>query len=220
MEKKTKFLKPLCLGINLFLFISALFIFINMPLNGYTFGIYEVPGGDPSYFRYFTNLSNMYGGLVSLVIALYLACHYEEEFYLPKWLRLLQFSVVVSLTLTFLTVLFFLVPAHVASPNFFDMFARDFFFFHFLNPVLSVVVFLCLTKGDKLTWKECFVGMVPMVIYAATYASCVLTGAWPDFYGFTFGGQYWLIALVLPIMLGATYGISVLLSFVYNKTHH
>ena len=216
--KQHLFPKILCLAINLFIFGSSLYIFINAPLNGYVFGTYVVPGGDFSYYRYFTNLSNMYGGIVSFVLAIYLAMHFEEDFSMSKGMRILQLTMVVSLMLTFLTVVFFLAPMKVASPNYFDMFSGDMFFFHFFNPVLSFIVFLFLTKGPKLTWKECFFGIIPMVVYAIFYTIFVLTGVWPDFYQFTFGGKYWLTVIVLPFMLGATYLISFLISLLYNKT--
>lgn len=214
--KKEIVLKVIALIANLFLFVNSVVICINAPINGYRFGNLVVPGGDPSYFRYFTNLSNLYTGIVSFIIFIYLIKNFKKEFYLPKWLRILELTGVTSLMLTFLTVILFLVPTYVAKGNsFWDMYLYDMFFFHFFNPLVALFIFLVLIKGDKLTWKEALFGMIPMVLYAIFYTIFVLTGG-EDFYGFTFGGKFWLLPIVLPVMLGVTYLISFLSSLFYN----
>ena len=120
--------------------------------------------------------------------------------------------------LTFLTVLVFVGPTYAANGNnYFDMYMYDMFFFHFFNPILVFIVFLLFSKGEKLNWKECLFGIIPMVLYAIFYSIVVLSGTMEDFYGFTFGGQYWVISLVIPVMLGVTYLISFLSSLIYNK---
>ena len=214
--KKEIVLKVIALIANLFLFVNSVVICINAPINGYQFGNLHVPGGDPSYFRYFTNLSNLYTGIVSFIIFIYLIKNFKKDFYLQKWLRILELTGVTSLMLTFLTVILFLVPTYVAKGNsFWDMYLYDMFFFHFFNPLLALFIFLVLIKGDKLTWKEALFGMIPMVLYAIFYTIFVLTGG-EDFYGFTFGGKFWLLPIVLPVMLGVTFLISFLSSLFYN----
>lgn len=217
--KKEIVLKVIALIANLFLFVNSVVICINAPINGYRFGNLIVPGGDPSYFRYFTNLSNLYTGIVSFIIFIYLIKNFKKDFYLPKWLRIVELTGVTSLMLTFLTVILFLVPTYVAKGNsFWDMYLYDMFFFHFFNPLVALFTFLVLIKGDKLTWKEALFGMIPMVLYAIFYTIFVLTGG-EDFYGFTFGGKFWLLPIVLPVMLGVTYLISFLSSLFYNLLH-
>ena len=220
MSRKDLVFKIIGLVINLFVFGSAVFICINAPINGYRFGVIVVPGGDASFFRYFTNLSNLYAGIVSLIVFIFSLIHIKEDYALPKWLRIVQLSAVTSLVLTFLTVLVFVGPTYAANGNnYFDMYMYDMFFFHFFNPILVFIVFLFFSKGEKLNWKECLFGIIPMVLYAIFYSIVVLSGTMEDFYGFTFGGQYWVIPLVIPVMLGVTYGASFLSSLLYNKIH-
>ena len=218
MDKKVLVKKIVGLVISLFIFVSATFICINAPINGYRFGNIIVPGGDASFFRYFTNLSNLYAGIVSLIVFIFSLIHFKEDYVLPKWLRVVQLTAVTSLVLTFLTVLVFIAPTFAMNGNnYFDMFMYDMFFFHFFNPVLIFIVFLFFSKGDKLNWIECLFGVIPMVVYGIFYSIVVLSGIMEDFYGFTFGGKYWLLPIVIPVMLGATYLISFLSSFIYNK---
>ena len=87
MNKKELILKIVGLVINLFVFASAIFICINAPINGYRFGVNVVPGGDASFFKYFTNLSNLYAGIVSLIVFIISLIHVKEDYVLPKWLR-------------------------------------------------------------------------------------------------------------------------------------
>lgn len=216
--KKELILKISALISNLFIFVTSAIICINAPINGYRFGDIYVPGPDPSYFQYFTNLSNLYTGIVSLIVFIYLIKNFKKDFVLPKWLRIVELTGVTSLMLTFFTVIFFLVPTYVAKGNsFWDMYLYDMFFFHFFNPLVALFIFLFLVKGDKLTYKEDIYGMIPMMVYSVFYSTFVLSGIWQDFYGFTFGGKYYLLPLVLPVMLLATYLISFLSSFIYNK---
>ena len=142
---------------NLFIFVSSMVVF---------FRIFFAPEGDVALFRYFTNLCNIYMGLVSLVVFIFSLINFKnDEYRLPKWLKILELSGVASLILTFFTVILFIAPITISEGNnFFDLYKNDMFFFHFLNPILAIVTFLFFVKGEKLNWKEDLFGMVPMVI--------------------------------------------------------
>ena len=207
--QKQLVIKIIGLIINLFLFVSSMVVF---------FRIIYAPEGDIRYFRQFTNLSNIYMGIISLLIFIFTLINIKKEYRLPKWLRIMQLSAVVGVMLTFLTVILFLVPTQVRNwTDFVNMYKNDMFFFHFLNPLLAFIVFLFFSKGEKLSWKEDFLGMIPMVIYSIIYSICVLTHRWNDFYGFTFGGKQWVLPISLLVMYLVTYLISFLSSFIYNK---
>lgn len=207
--QKQLILKIIGLIINLFLFVSSMVVF---------FRIIYAPEGKLIYFRQFTNLSNIYMGIVSLLIFIFTLINFKKEYRLPKWLRIIQLSAVMGVMLTFLTVILFLVPTQVRNwTGFINMYKNDMFFFHFLNPLLALSVFLFFVRGEKLTWKIDFFGMIPMVIYSIVYSVCVLTQKWNDFYGFTFGGKQWAMPLSLLVMYIFTYLVSFLTSFIYNK---
>ena len=206
---RDRLIKITGLVFNLFLFISSMVVF---------FRILFAPEGDVALFRYFTNLCNIYIGIISLVIFIFSLIYFKKEYVLPKWLRILELSGVASLLLTFFTVLFFIGPITISEGNnFFDLYRNDMFLFHFLNPLISLFTFLFFTRGEKLSWKEDMFGMIPMVIYSIFYTMFVISGIWDDFYGFTFGGNNWLLPISLFVMYGVTYLISFLSSFTYNK---
>lgn len=207
--KKELVVKIVGLIINLFLFISSMVVL---------FRIFFAPEGDLRYFQQFTNLSNIYMGIISFVILIFTLINIKKDYVLPKWLRILELSGVTGVMLTFFTVILFLVPTQVRSwTDFYNMYRNDMFFFHFLNPLLAFFTFLFFIKGDKLNFKEDFLGMVPMVIYSIFYTIFVLTHVWRDFYGFTFGGSYWAMPLSLLVMYIATYLVSFFTSIIYNK---
>ena len=201
--------KIIGLVFNLFLFVSSMVVL---------FRIIFAPEGDLLYFRHFTNLSNIYMGIVSLIIFIFTLVNFKKDYCLPKWLRIVELSAVVGVMLTFLIVILFLVPMQVRSwDDLVNLYKNDMILFHFLNPLISLFTFLFFTKGDKLNYKEDFFGMIPMVIYSLFYVIFVLCGLWDDFYNFTFGGNLWVMPLSLLVMYIFTYLVSFLTSFVYNK---
>ena len=135
----------------------------------------------------------------------------KEEIVLSKKLTYLHLSSATSLALTALTVVCFLGP----TQGFTIMYKEDMFLYHLFNPILVVASFILLKK-PHLNIKESFVGIIPMVLYGIVYSSTVLTHTWEDFYGFTFGGNWWAILVVLPIMICVTYLISLGLTLLSN----
>lgn len=211
--QKEKAIKLISIIINLLIVVATTFIMIRAMVVGYRFGDIVVPPYQLSYFRYFTNLSNIYAALVALFLINYILIHFKDNDELPKWVTRVQLGSTTGVALTFLTVLFFLAPTYAAKGNnYFVMFMDDMIFTHFLTPVLSVVVFIFFTKHHKVNYKEALFGVIPMAIYSCIYSPLVLANVWDDFYGFTFGGNWWAIFLALPIMLCVTYLISWLLS--------
>ena len=207
--KKEKIIKLISLPLELFAFGATAYVIIKAIFFGYEFADITVPPYQFSYFQYFTNLSNIYAGLVALFLFVYTIIHLNDDSPLPKWLSLVALSAATGVALTFLTVLFFLAPTYaMKGNNYFVMFMDDMIFTHFLTPVICSIVFVLFLKHEKINFKEAMFGVIPMALYASVYSPMVLTHTWDDFYGFTFGGNGWLIFLVLPIMICVTYLIS------------
>ena len=222
MNNRT-FVKLIPIILSFFVFISTLTIVIM----GVVFGFHSFEGkflGGPNaeYLKYFTTLSNVYSGSVALFISIILIKNFHQDIVFKKWAKIIFLSAVTSTSLTFLTVLFFLAPTYYLNGyNFFMMYKNDMFFFHFLNPLLCLFIYLFFFKGDNLKLIEYIYAVIPMIIYTIFYSIFVLTGIWDDFYGFTFGGQYYLVAIVIPVMLLVTYltalGINILNNFIVTR---
>ena len=149
--------------------------------------------------RYYTTLSNILAALVAVPMSVCAACALiRVVFAVPRWLSLLRFIATSALTLTMMTVLLFLGPVF----GFDGMFSGPNFWFHLVNPVLSVFAFLFLEKEADYPAKNPLPGIVQTAVYGAVYVYMVVLlgegrGGWPDFYGFNFGGFWYLTVAML-----------------------
>ena len=162
-------------------------------------------------FRYYTTLSNVLAGILAVPMA-YAAARTltGKEKRIPRALSLLRYVSVSALTLTMMTVLCFLGPLF----GYAAMFRGANFFFHLVVPVLAVLSFLFFETGADFPKKNPFPGIVQTILYAAVYVPMVLSGRWPDFYGFNIGGRWYLS---LAAMLTANLLLAWLLLLGRNK---
>ena len=189
---------------------------------------------DPIWFGYrgfkslvfFTNLSNILAALASAVTLCFNFKNVvKDEYAFPKFAVVLKFVATVSLTVTFMTVVFFLAPIFAFSgKGYFTLFSGYNFILHFLTPVLEIASFLFFEKGLGLGFGYTFVGIIPVLLYGAVYIVMVAligeeNGGWADFYGFTFGGKTWVIPFSIAGMLSASYLFSLSLWFFARKTN-
>ena len=121
----------------------------------------------------------------------------------------------VGVVLTFITTACFLAPFLV--DDYWILFKNSNLFFHAVIPLLSLFVWVFFEETDEIPWKQSFIGIIPMAIYAVFYCAVALShvenGKVPyeyDWYGFVQGGIAYA-AVSLPVMLLATYGIAYLL---------
>ena len=122
-------------------------------------------GSGLNSLRYYTVLSNLLEGVAALLtvvfLALILAGKAKE---LPRWLTLLRYAGVTSVSLTFLTVMVYLGPVF----GFNIMFNDANLYFHLLIPLLAIAeaVFL---SGEKLRFTDSFVAALPTLLYGIWY---------------------------------------------------
>ena len=166
----------------------------------------------------FTILSNIFLGLVSLVTAIIAIIKAKTRQPLPKSLTTWYLTAATAAMITCLTVLFFLAPMRaINSKDYFDMLLEPMFFLHFLNPILSAVILIFFLDDQKITLKSRLLATLPVIIYSFFYLFfVVIIQIWPDFYGVTFGGKYFLIPLVLAAFFLVTFSVASLLSFCHN----
>ena len=97
------------------------------------------------------------------------------------------------------------------------MYVNKNLFFHGLIPLLSIINFIFFEKTDKLTFKDTFLALIPIVIYAIYYLINILihmenglVSPKYDWYYFVQNG-IWKIVIVLPLIFGISYLISYLM---------
>ena len=126
-----------------------------------------------------------------------------------KAIQLWYLAATTASMITCLTVLFFLAPMRAAKGgNYFDPLLETMFFLHFFNPVFAAITYIFTMDKIKITWRACLLSALPFAIYAIVYLTCVILGLWPDFYGLTFGGKYYLTPIVFLVFLALSYGIT------------
>ena len=153
--------------------------------------------------RFFTSLSNVFCGLTAVAVAVCRLCCV-----LPEAVLVLKYMGTVSVTVTLLTVLFFLGPT---MKDYKKLLTGPDLFLHLICPVLALVSYFAWDKPSA-PWFAVILGVLPLVLYAALYIYKVLWAPegkrWKDFYGFNRGGKW---PLSLAAMLLGTLMISVVL---------
>lgn len=200
------------LSIVLFTIYSISFYFTNYE----EFDVLLV--GKSNCFRYFTNLSNIFAAAASLIVLIFSVKNtVKDKYFLPEWVMTLKFSSAVALALTFITVTVFLAPITVTRGlSYFHLFEKNYFFLHFLTPVLAIISVIFFERAKNFKFRYCVFGILPTVLYSFLYFYMVVilgkdNGGWPDFYSFTFGGNMKIIPLTGLVIYAATFGFCALL---------
>lgn len=163
----------------------------------------------------FTLLSNIFLSITALVTAIIKMRRQNTPPSLDTW----YLTAATAGMITFLTVILFLAPMRAMNgKDYFDLLLEPMFFLHFLNPVLAAISFMFLLKDHKTTLKSRLIAMLPILIYAIPYILfVVILQIWPDFYGLTFGGKYYLMPLVFAVFSLISFLIASILSYFHNK---
>ena len=204
--------------ISLFVFISTLVITLQFVFDKQE----EIPDSASAngvlFFKYFTSDSNVLVALICVIILVFAIKNIAQKTdKMPKWLIILFTIATTGTTVTFLTTAFFLGPTTVINGNsYFTMFEGRLFFLHFLTPILAIILNVLFLNYHRLNWKHALLCVSTILVYSFVYIPCVLSGTWIDFYGFTFGGQMWVIPLALIIMYGLAIGIGFGLMVLHN----
>lgn len=207
--------KAYCLNIVTFILIllSTIWMFSGLKI---TPGPSSLTTSRFGMLKYFTVDSNILMGIIALWAA------FEEKSVLDgkrekvsEKLYALKLMGVVGVTLTMLVTFFFLAPTFengwVACYN------NSNFFLHAVNPIISIITFVCYERTRSLRFVHNLYGIVPMVIYAIYYVivsvihsenGFVLEGY--DWYGFLVMGIA-SAAIIVPLIVLITFGISVCL---------
>ena len=151
--------------------------------------------------KYFTTLSNIYDGIVSAVLSaqLFQVLKGRREM-LSHAAFLFKYTSTAAVSVTFLVVMVFLGPIY-GYPM---MFRGANLWLHLIVPVVSIVSFIALEDFFRISLKQSFLCMLPVLVYGAFYLGNLLingTGRWPDpadIYGFT----RWGMGIGLLIFLG------------------
>ena len=160
---------------------------------------------------FFTVDSNLLMGLISVSdMAFCGAVLRGKRRMIPVWQERLYYMAVVSVSLTFGTVMLFLGPLL----GYGAMFAGANLFFHLICPVLAILLFCGLHRGRYMPLWETLFALIPMALYGIYYTALLLIYGihYPetDWYGFAAGGMR-TAPFVAALITGATWGMAWLL---------
>ena len=160
-------------------------------------------------FIFFTIDSNILAALACLIVLIHnIKAHFagNPQAPIPHRIFLVKMIGTVAVTLTFVTVAVFLGP----TLGYHYMYIGANFFMHGVVPLLCIVSYLFVEKGE-LTFKESLLGFIPICVYGICYITfVVIVGTWPDIYGFNSGilEGHWYISLIA--MLNLNFGLMML----------
>ena len=169
--------------------------------------------------KYFTVLSNLLEGFVAVFWSIHLIRALRDRAVRPgRLLCLCRYAAVVSVALTFTTVMVFLGPVF----GFGMMFTGANFWFHLVVPLAAMLDFCVLDRECAYARRDARAAIVPTVLYGFGYAGNLLingVGEWPhtnDWYGFAMGGPALSVLVFFGIILG-TWGLALLLRLPRRK---
>lgn len=208
--RKKNILNTLSLLCNLAVFVLTVYSVTVTVINS-TVGNMTVFKGALACLHYYTFDSNIVAALCCLVMFFANLRAYKSDdvkrgrpvFSRPVFV--LKFIGTSLVAVTFMTVVCFLGPiaysmsAMVEGVN---------LYLHVVNPLLCLVSFIFFERAERFPFRDCFIALIPTIIYGAVYAICVVfLEIWPDFYRF-YIGKLWPVSALA--MFGGAFIIAVI----------
>lgn len=164
-------------------------------------------------YSYYTVQSNVFMGIVSFVFA-----NREYQIFkgrkkeIPLTYYIFKMVATVAVSLTFFVV--FAIFGFMSRGGHIPLLRNSYLFFHLIIPVMSILNYVIFEKTNILKFKHIFYGLLPTILYEIYYTINLLVnmknGAVSlknDWYSFAQNGLLRTI-LVVPMMLGITFGLS------------
>ena len=168
MDAQTAFIISIALNILGFI-LTAVGTFVM--IKG--IGADEYLGGEGlGALRFFTVQSNLLYGLYAGVFAV-AELIYGSPDAVPGFMYILKYAFTVGVTITMLTVVFYLAP--VVRGSYPPLFKGANLYFHLLVPLLGVISFCFFEKSAVITVPQVFLGLIPYGLYSVGYSINALT---------------------------------------------
>ena len=209
MKNNHRTRRTLSIVFNLLMFATAAWSVGSMILYRGS-GNMQVAG--TRVFMYFTVDSNLLCALACLITAVVLISGKE----LSPGLLLFKYVGTTAVTVTLMTVLFFLGP----TVGYLPMFSGVNLFLHLLSPLAAILSLSFWDGGSLIPKNRIWLSVLPTFLYGIIYLyEAVFVGAenggWHDFYGFNMGG-FWYVSYVVMLLATALFGI--LLWLLHNRS--
>ena len=162
-------------------------------------GRWDLRAGKKS-LRFFTILSNLFCAVSALLWVL-------SSSY---WAWLLKYVGTVAVTVTLLTVIFFLGPNMGYKP----LFSGKDLYLHLCGPLLAIVSFCFMECQFALSFSLSLLGILPVIIYGFVYlVEVVILKNWEDFYGYNKDGKW---KKSMAAMFAGGFAVCMLIRILYS----
>ena len=162
-------------------------------------GRWDLRAGKKS-LRFFTILSNLFCAVSALLLVLSSS----------QWAWLLKFVGTVAVTITLLTMLFFLGP----NMGYKQMLSGKDLYLHLCGPLMAIVSFCFMERRYDLSFPLSLLGILPVITYGFVYlVEVVILKNWEDFYGYNKDGK-WKISMAA--MFGGGFAVCMLIRILYS----
>ncbi len=142
-------------------------------------------------FIFFTELSNILGGVVSLIYVCFLIANMKKGTELPEWLKVLRFVSASALALTFFTVICVLAPLASLEPGntlhgsyIGYLTYKSCIITHTFGPITVMLSFLLLDDFNTEKFKKVWFGIIPTTLYVAVSITMNVLKKWYGPYPF------------------------------------
>lgn len=124
----------------------------------------------PSTFKYYTTISNVFAGISCLLLAVYQIINYKTNKEIPHFIIIFKYISACMLSVTFLVVLFVLVPASGDVNEMIRLlFSPKLLFHHTLCPILCIISFALFENEYKIQKKYILYSLIPTFLYAIIF---------------------------------------------------
>ena len=122
-------------------------------------------------FKFFTELSNIFAGITAFVYAYYLF-NGKGKNPIPNTLKVLKLFSTGAVLVTFLTVVFYLIP--ISGSYWKNLVIGSQFIFHVVNPILCFITFT-FYENNKVEKRYLIYNLIPITLYGFFYFVTALT---------------------------------------------
>ena len=167
---------------NVSLAMNLAVVFFEITAFSMTFSVHGT-----GIFIYFTELSNIFGGIVCAVMASFLIRELITKKEVPAAVSVLKYVAACALALTFFTVIFVLVPLSGFTLQNYKgyMLEGSVLFTHTLNPLLAMLSCIFVDEGKAVeNFKVTFLGFIPTFLYATISVILNIMRVWVGPYPF------------------------------------
>ena len=174
----------------------------------------------PSTFKYYTTISNVLAGISCFLLALYQIINYKTSKEIPYFVIIFKYISACMLSVTFLVVLFVLIPASGDINEMIRLlFSPKLLFHHTLCPILCIISFVFFENEYKIEKKSIFYSLIPTLLYAIIFiflnAFNIVSG--PYFFLKVNNQPIYMSIIWFVVIMSGAYGISTLLWFLNKR---